>query len=79
MKKTVFLGMAAGAFLALTSCSVQKHNALTEAEVAEGWELLFDGQTLNGWRDYNGTELTQPWHVVDGCIQANGDDGDDSR
>lgn len=39
---------------------------------------LFDGKTLNGWKDYNGTTLTQPWHVVDGCIQAKGDGSDAS-
>ena len=76
MKKSLILGVAARALLAMTSCSVQKHNTLTEAEVADGWTLLFDGQTLNGWRDYNGKTLTQPWHVVDGCIQANGDGSD---
>ncbi|MDE6403896.1 MAG: DUF1080 domain-containing protein, partial [Muribaculaceae bacterium] len=44
----------------LASCdSTPKHNQLTAIEIADGWELLFDGQTLNGWRDYNGDSLTQ--------------------
>ena len=61
----------------LTSCEAsKKNNELTEEEIADGWELLFDGETLNGWRDYNGTELTMPWHVVDGSIQATGDGSD---
>ncbi len=64
-------------FGVLTSCTT-KHNVLTPEEQAEGWQLLFDGQTLNGWKDYNGTELTEPWHVVDGCIQAKGEGGDAS-
>ena len=51
---------------------------LTPEEIADGWQLLFDGKTLNGWKDYNGTTLTQPWHVVDGCIQAKGDGSDAS-
>lgn len=38
----------------------------------------FRRKTLNGWKDYNGTTLTQPWHVVDGCIQAKGDGSDAS-
>lgn len=59
-----------------SSCSESKPNTLTEQEKAEGWQLLFDGETMNGWRDYNGTSLTQPWHVVDGCIQAKGDGSD---
>ena len=62
-------------FSGITSCQV-KHNILTEAENAEGWKLLFDGETMNGWKDFNGTTLTQPWHVVDGCIQAKGTGSD---
>jgi len=63
--------------LFFTSCE-EKHNTLTETEKAEGWQLLFDGQTMSGWRDYNGTSLTEPWHVVDGCIQAKGEGSDGS-
>ena len=61
-----------------TSCAGVEQNTLTPEEVADGWQLLFDGKTLNGWKDYNGTTLTQPWHVVDGCIQAKGDGSDAS-
>lgn len=62
--------------LLFPSCSETKHNTLTDKEIADGWQLLFDGETMNGWRDYNGTMLTEPWHVVDGCIQAKGDGSD---
>lgn len=54
-----------------------KHNVLTEAEKAEGWQLLFDGKTLNGWRDYNGDSLTAPWFVEEGTIQAKGTGADE--
>ena len=74
-RKMTFLGLVCGAMMVTTSCE-PKHNTLTDAEKAEGWQLLFDGQTLEGWKDYNGETLTQPWHVVDGCIQANGDGSD---
>ena len=59
-------------------CSCESNNKLTKAEIEDGWVLLFDGETMNGWRDYNGTELTEPWHVVDGCIQAKGEGSDGS-
>lgn len=72
--KTLVVGGLVGAMM-FTSCA-ETHNTLTEQEKAEGWQLLFDGKTMNGWRDYNGTELTEPWHVVDGTIQAKGDGSD---
>jgi hypothetical protein len=62
------------AFL-LPAC--QNHNVLTEDEKAAGWELLFDGQTLNGWRDYNGTEMNAaPWVVENGTLAALGTGSD---
>jgi len=61
----------------LVSCDMQKHNTLTADEIAAGWELLFDGETLNGWRDYNGTELTAPWVVEDGTLAALGEGADE--
>lgn len=54
-----------------------KHNMLTEAEKAEGWQLLFDGTTMNGWRDYNGESLTAPWFAQNGMIQAKGEGADE--
>jgi hypothetical protein len=61
-----------------SSIFAKKPNTLTVKEQKEGWILLFDGKTMNGWRDYNGTTLTEPWHVVDGCIQAKGAGSDGS-
>ncbi len=61
----------------LTSCQ-PKDNVLTKAEEEEGWVLLFDGVSLDQWKDYNGDSLTNGWSVVDGCIQAPGDGSDGS-
>ena len=44
-------------------------NALTPAEKAAGWELLFDGKTLKGWRTY-GMKAPGGWEVVDGTLHA---------
>lgn len=70
--KITIVSFAMVAAFGLISCDNTKHNTLTEQEKAEGWELLFDGETLDGWRDYNGTALTGPWEVVNGTIQADG-------
>lgn len=78
MKKIVSYGLILGSIFSTISCIENKtsHNSLSQEEKKDGWMLLFDGQTLNGWRDFNGDSLTQPWHVVNGCIQANGDGSD---
>lgn len=44
-------------------------NTLTSAEKAAGWELLFDGKTMNGWRTYGG-KPPGGWEVVDGTLHA---------
>ncbi|MBP8904767.1 MAG: DUF1080 domain-containing protein [Paludibacteraceae bacterium] len=62
--------------LFLSSCASTLHNKLTKEEKSDGWQLLFDGKTLNGWRDYNGDKLTAPWFATDGTIQARGGGGD---
>jgi hypothetical protein len=43
-------------------------NALTAAEQAEGWRLLFDGQSTTGWRRYRGEGLSDGWQVIDGAL-----------
>ena len=45
-------------------------NALTAAERAAGWRLLFDGRTLRGWRGLGyDTVPTAHWGVVNGTIK----------
>lgn len=76
-KQILTLGAASLAALAIVGCG-PKDNALTSAEAADGWQLLFDGETMDGWRDYNGDSLTGPWTVVDGTIMAEGKGADES-
>ncbi len=77
MKQLNFGVFFAIVFIFLSGCN-QKENALTQEEKDSGWELLFDGTTLNGWRDYNGTVLTGPWEVENGTIKADGKGSDAS-
>ncbi|MBA4149374.1 MAG: DUF1080 domain-containing protein [Verrucomicrobia bacterium] len=61
-----------GAALLLQSCvSPQPHlNQLTRSEQREGWRLLFDGQSLDGWRNYKEAEAPKEgWIVENGCLK----------
>lgn len=43
-------------------------NTLTEREKAAGWKLLFDGETMNGWRTFRKDKPGSSWVVQDGAI-----------
>jgi len=45
-------------------------NTLVDAERAAGWQLLFDGKTLNGWMNSDETMPKTP--VQDGALNPNG-------
>ncbi|HCC69817.1 MAG TPA: DUF1080 domain-containing protein [Bacteroidales bacterium] len=64
-------------FSILSSCQPgPKDNKLTREEKKEGWKLLFDGKTTDGWRGYNMTEIPSAWKVVDGTLMSAGEGGD---
>ena len=78
MRSGIILISAITMTVLTTACTGKSgHNKLSPQEVAEGWELLFDGTTLNGWRDYNGDSLTAPWFAEEGMIQAKGEGADE--
>ena len=48
-------------------------NSLSEEEMAQGWKLLFDGETLNGWHTYNKPgKIGSKWKVEDGLLTFEG-------
>lgn len=44
-------------------------NTLTNVEKKQGWILLFDGETLDGWRGFGIDKAPDGWMVEDGTIK----------
>ena len=45
-------------------------NTLSEAELADGWKLLFDGETFAGWRGLGRDSIPEAhWVIEDGAIR----------
>ena len=54
-------------------------NQLTDQEKAEGWKLLFDGKTTNGWRGAHKDAFPEKgWHIEDGMLVVEGSNGGES-
>ena len=55
------------------SCSSepQAANSLSAAEEQEGWQLLFDGKSLNNWHFYNNKDSNTAWIIRNGEIYCN--------
>ncbi len=63
--------------LGLNDCrnNSKKHNMLTMQEKKEGWELLFDGRTTDGWHSYL-EDSASGWVVEEGTLKGLGKGGD---
>ncbi|MBC7829062.1 MAG: DUF1080 domain-containing protein [Chitinophagaceae bacterium] len=51
-----------------SSVSSTTHNNLTNKAKEEGWRLLFDGTTKNGWHVFNNKTDGSAWRVADGTL-----------
>jgi hypothetical protein len=64
--------LAQAAAASAADCAGQ--NALTAAEKAAGWVLLFDGTSTSGWHGYNG-QKTKAWSVEGCSLHSAGTEG----
>lgn len=56
-------------FIFSSGCTNKMHNTLTNTEKEQGWILLFDGKTLDGWRGFGLLKAPDGWVVEDGTIK----------
>lgn len=81
MRLRLTCSFATALAMALTIAEVpivdaQTPNTLTPQERAAGWRLLFDGQSLAGWRGFKADKPGAGWKVVDGALSRQGRAGD---
>ena len=78
MKKLLVFGLVLSGLLAAKE--PQTPNTLTAKEKKEGWKLLFDGKTTNGWRGaYKDKFPEKGWDVADGMLTIQQSDGSESH
>jgi cytochrome c len=54
--------------LTLNSAYTIQHNTLSQSETNQGWKLLFDGQSLGHFRNYNQQTIGKRWGVDNGNL-----------
>ncbi len=54
--------------LCVWSVEAQTLNTLSETEKKEGWKLLFDGKTMDGWHNFKSDKIGPAWKVTDGAM-----------
>jgi hypothetical protein len=59
--------------ICMVACSghAGQHNILTDQEKKDGWILLFDGSTLNGWHVFNKGNIPSAWSADSGNLVCN--------
>jgi len=48
--------------------SMADNNTLSKKEKSSGWQLLFDGNSTNGWHSYGRPAVGKIWSVADGTL-----------
>lgn len=67
LSRLAVLGFVSCCFSTVT-IAADALNQLTRPESLSGWQLLFDGRSMDQWRGYKRDDLTSGWKVVDGTI-----------
>ncbi len=81
MKKTFYFLTFIFVSMGLNSCANNSKKAVATEDATpqvatetaqEEWITLFDGNSFDGWRGYNRTDVPKAWTIEDGSIKING-------
>jgi len=67
-KLIVVLVSASVLFSCNSSKKIAGMNGLSTEEKNDGWKILFDGKTTNGWHKYGGGSVGSAWKIKDGYL-----------
>lgn len=71
MKKSFFLSLTVViALLTAMPTFAKKANKLTSKEQKEGWTLLFNGESFDGWRQCNSKVMATNWTIEDDAMKV---------
>ena len=58
-------------FMSACLSRTEQHNIISDQEKKDGWALLFDGKTMNGWHLFNRGNIPSAWSVDSGNLVCN--------
>ena len=65
-------------FIILGAMALSARDSLTEQEISEGWKLLWDGKTAEGWRGARlSTFPEKGWTMENGILKVNPGKGEE--
>ena len=64
-------------FFMLLSASIAADNTLSDEEKNEGWTLLFDGKSMDQWKNFQKDNISDKWQIKDGMMTLTAKGGGD--
>lgn len=77
IRRTFLLFITLATATGCATVSTQAPNSLTAREQAEGWILLFDGKSVDGWHNFASAGVKPQWTVNGDSLTLTGEGGDD--
>jgi sugar phosphate isomerase/epimerase len=79
MRKSFLLAAVLISCICLTQTAVSQDNTLSQKEIEEGWKLLWDGKTTNGWVGAKlNTFPSKGWVIKNGTLSVESSVGKES-